>query len=95
MTTPSITIDGIEYVPATSLAPTETQVVLGLNDWVFVGNVSDDRDELVVTNARSVALEDSTLAALIDGSAIGMELGTVRIPKANVIARINVVPVAA
>lgn len=90
MTSPSILIDGIEYVPATSIAPTETQVVIGLNEWVFVGNVTEERDELVLTNARSATLEDGTLAGLVDGSTIGMQIGTVRIPKGNVVARINV-----
>jgi hypothetical protein len=92
MSTPSITIDGVVYVPAASVAPAEIQIVLGLNGWVFVGAVSEERDDFVIANTRSVAPEDAALPALVAGPAVGLEIGTVRIPKANVIARINTTP---
>lgn len=88
----SIIIDGIEYVPAASVAPAEIQIVLGLNGWVFVGAVSEERDDFVIANTRSVAAADNSLPALVAGPAVGLGVGTVRIPKANVIARINTTP---
>ena len=94
MPAPSIKIDGIEYVPATSLAPSETQVVLGGGELVFVGRVSEERDDLVLTNASRV-VEYLTLGGLVEGPLDSTRLdacGTVRLPKSSVIARINTAP---
>ena len=93
----TISIDGIDYVRAdqVSITATETQIVVGQRGWVFVGQVSEDGDDLVITDARNIRVWGTTkglgeLVAGPTGSTKSDVYGVVRMPKLTVIARINV-----
>lgn len=93
----TISIDGVDYVRAdqVSIASTDTQIVVGQRGWIFVGQVSDDGEDLVITNARNIRIWGTTkgLGELADGPTSTTKhdaYGTVRIPRLTVVARINV-----
>jgi hypothetical protein len=93
----TISIDGVDYVRAdqVSTEPTETQIVVGQRGWILVGQVSQDGEDLVITNARNIRIWGTTkgLGELADGptgTTKSDAYGTVRIPKLTVVARINV-----
>ncbi len=51
----SITVDGVEYVQADSVAPAGPRVVLVLDrGWVFAGDVTDKDGRIMLTNALQV-----------------------------------------
>ena len=93
----TISIDGVDYVRAdqVSIASTDTQIVVGQRGWIFVGQVSDDGEDLVITHARNIRIWGTTkgLGELADGPTEKTKAdsyGTVRLPKLTVVARINV-----
>ena len=52
----AITLNGIEYVPASevTLTPTEKQIVVLQRAWVVVGDVCRDGDQVTVRNASVI-----------------------------------------
>lgn len=90
----TITIDGIEYVRADSAGPSKTQIVIAQRGWIFVGNVSEDGDDLVIRDARNIRIWGTTkgLGELVDGPVATTKhdsYGTVRLHKLAVVARID------
>lgn len=91
----SITVDGVEYVEKTSTEPSDKQIVVAQRGWVFVGDVTESEDDLVLVNTRNIRIWGTTkgLGELVAGPLSGTkhdDYGTVRIPKLTVVARINV-----
>lgn len=90
-----ITVNGVEYVPAADAPATETQIVVAQRGWVFVGQVSFEGDDLVIRGAKNIRIWGTTrgLGELVNGPLPGTkfdEYGTVRIPAASVVARLDV-----
>ena len=91
----SITVDGVEYVEKTSTEPSDKQIVVAQRGWVFVGDVTESEEDLVLVNTRNIRIWGTTkgLGELVAGPLSGTkydDYGTVRIPKLTVVARINV-----
>lgn len=90
----SITVDGVEYVPAVDATPSEVQIVVAQRGWVFVGKVSTTEEDLVITDAKNIRIWGTSkgLGELSDGPISDTkydEYGTVTLPKLSVVARIN------
>ena len=55
MTTPTtITVDGVEYVRADTLTPSERKIVVLQRGWVVTGLVQEDGDKIVIHDASVV-----------------------------------------
>lgn len=98
MTLQTITLDGVAYVRADQIDtdPTEKQIVIGQRGWVFVGDVSEDGDDIVIGDAQNIRRWGTTkgLGELVNGPLTDTKYdpyGVVRLPRLSVIARINVV----
>ena len=97
MSLKEITLDGVEYVRADQVGvePTVKQIVVGQRGWVFVGDVSEDGDDMVIGNAQNIRVwgTERGLGQLVGGPTSSTKYdpyGVVRIPKLSVVARINV-----
>ena len=97
MSLKEIVLDGVAYVRAdqVSTEATEKQIVIGQRGWVFVGDVSEDGDDIVIGNAQNIRVWGTTkglgeLAAGPTSSTKYDPYGVVRLPKLSVVARINV-----
>lgn len=92
-----ITVDGVEYVPASEgdLTPSDAQIVIAQRGWVFVGDVREAGEDLVITGAKNIRRWGTTrgLGELRSGPTPDTEAdeyGTVRIHRLAVVARIDV-----
>ena len=97
MSLKEITLDGVAYVRAdqVSTEATEKQIVVGQRGWVFVGDVSEDGDDIVIGNAQNIRVwgTEKGLGQLTGGPTSKTKYdpyGVVRLPKLSVVARINV-----
>lgn len=97
MSLKEITLDGVAYVRADQVCTeaTEKQIVVGQRGWVFVGDVSEDGDDIVIGNAQNIRRWGTTkgLGQLANGPLADTKYdpyGVVRLPKLSVVARINV-----
>lgn len=97
MSLKEITLDGVAYVRAdqVSVEASAKQIVVGQRGWVFVGDVSEDGDDLVIGNAQNIRRWGTTkgLGQLASGPLTDTKYdpyGVVRLPKLSVVARINV-----
>lgn len=90
-----IKINGVDYIRRSDVKPSPIQIVVAQRGWVFVGNISFDGDDLVISNARNIRQWGTTrgLGELVNGplsSTKHDDYGTVRMPYLAVIARIDV-----
>ena len=53
-TSTTITIDGVEYVRADTLTPSERKIVVLQRGWVVTGLVQEDGDKIVIHDAAVV-----------------------------------------
>lgn len=97
MTLKTITLDGVDYVRAdqVSVEPTVKQIVVGQRGWIFVGDVSEDGEDIVIGNAQNIRIwgTEKGLGQLASGPTSKTKCdpyGVVRLPKLSVVARINV-----
>lgn len=97
MSLKEITLDGVAYVRAdqVSVEASAKQIVVGQRGWVFVGDVSEDGDDLVIGNAQNIRIwgTERGLGQLVAGPTSETKYdpyGVVRLPKLSVVARINV-----
>lgn len=96
MTSDTITLNGITYVPADSVdrAPSETQIVVAQRGWVFVGRVRVDDEYLVIEGAKNIRKWGTTkgLGELVNGPLADTktdDYGTVRVHRLAVVAQID------
>lgn len=92
-----ITLDGVAYVRADQVGvdPTQKQIIVGQRGWVFVGDVFEDGDDIVIGNAQNIRIwgTEKGLGQLAAGPTSKTKYdpyGVVRLPKLSVVARINV-----
>lgn len=94
----TISIDGVEYVRADSLGPTEHtewRIVVAQRGWVFVGQYDADDNEVVLSNAKVIrvwgttsglgqlALSGPTKDTILDPA------GTVRLHPMSIVATLD------
>jgi hypothetical protein len=89
-----ITINGVEYIPANETKASPVQIVVAQRGWIFVGEVSFEDEDLVIRNAKNIRIWGTCkgLGELADGPKSSTkydEYGTVRLPKASVVARLD------
>jgi hypothetical protein len=96
--TQSIEINGIEYVPASTIptGPTERRIVIGQRGWAFIGTWTENDDEITLSNASVIRRWGTTngLGQLaVDGPTANTKLdpaGTVRMHRLAVVAALDV-----
>jgi hypothetical protein len=95
MTPNTIRIDDVEYAPVTNTEPTEKRIVIAQRGWCFVGDYTEDGDDVTLSNASVIRTWGTTkglgqLAA--DGPTSATKLdpcGTVRIHRLSIVATLD------
>lgn len=99
--TKSITVNGVEYVPKssvkkTSVKPTKLQIVILQRGWVIIGRYREEKDEFVSEESYVIRTWGTTkgLGELaLEGTKSNTKLdecGTVRSLKTTIVARLDV-----
>ena len=97
MSIKTISVDGIDFVPAdeVNLTPSTKQIVVLQRGWVVIGDVHEVGDELTITDASVIRVWGTTkgLGELKDGPTSLTKLdaaGTVRALRLAVVLRMDV-----
>lgn len=92
-----LTVNGIDYVRADSIAETSQEIQIAVLDrgFVYIGNIERDGDFFIIKNAHNIRVWGTTkgLGELVSGPTISTKtdkVGTVRVPYKALISLIDV-----